>query len=81
VDELRKALADVERRVRDGEDEIARQRKMIQLAADALQETAPGEARLEAFVREHAARVAQRDHLRRDLALWVAHLQRSMCDD
>ena len=77
---LRKALADVELRVSEGEHEIARQRKVIRRTARAYQNTAPHEARLGAYLHVHAALVTRRHRLLEELTTWLTNHRRSVGD-
>jgi hypothetical protein len=77
-DDLRNSLDRMESRVRDGEDEIARQRAVIHRAARTYQNTAPHEARLVAYLRMHAAWVTERHRLQEELGAWLANKRRSM---
>jgi hypothetical protein len=77
-EDLRSALDAMNRQIHDGEDEIARQRAVIQRAARAHQNTAPHEARLGAYLHVHAARVNERQRLQGEMATWLANKRRSM---
>ena len=79
--DLRNAIARIELEVREGEDEIARQRAVIQRAARSHQNTAPHEARLGAFLHVHAARVTEHLRLQGELAAWLSARRRSMRDN
>jgi hypothetical protein len=77
-EDLRIALDAMELQVREGEDEIARQRAVIHRAARTHQNTAPHEARLVGYLHVHAARVTERHRLQGELGLWLANQRRSM---
>ena len=77
-EDLRIALDEMELRVREGEDEIARQRAVIHRAARTNQNTAPHEARLVAYLHVHAARVNERHRLQGELGAWLASRRRAM---
>ena len=76
--DLRNALDAAELRVREGEDEIARQRAVIHGAARTHQNTAPHEARLVAYLHVQAARVTERHRLQGELGAWLVNKRRSM---